>query len=163
MSFFVSVPESSPPRFPKNSVCDRNQEQRQQSASVFGVGVGVPRQQSAAVIRFLGDTVTSGLMVLQNCIFGSHELAPGSDPWPTAEKVGWKGVGHRPLAGGGESRRPKGASNYWRIAYASAKEVDSHLRLLAHAGAVNRCRTNDALEAFDQVRAMTWRLLNPIT
>jgi hypothetical protein len=50
--------------------------------------------------------------------------------------------------------------NHWRIAYASAKEVDSHLRLLAHAGVVNRSRTNDALEAFDQVRAMTWRLLN---
>jgi len=33
--------------------------------------------------------------------------------------------------------------------------------LLAHAGAINRFRTNDALEEFDQVRAMTWRLLNP--
>jgi four helix bundle protein len=51
--------------------------------------------------------------------------------------------------------------NYWRIAYASAKEVDSHLRLLANSGAINRSRSNDALEEFDQVRAMTWRLLNP--
>jgi four helix bundle protein len=63
----------------------------------------------------------------------------------------------------GHGRTGRVRMNYWRIAYASAKEVDSHLRLLAHAGAVNRSRTNDALEAFDQVRAMTWRLLNPIT
>jgi four helix bundle protein len=51
--------------------------------------------------------------------------------------------------------------NHWRIAYASAKEVDSHLRLLENAGAIKRSRTHNALEAFDQVRAMTWRLLNP--
>ena len=63
----------------------------------------------------------------------------------------------------GHGRIGRVRMNYWRIAYASAKEVDSHLRLLAHAGAVNRSRTNDALAAFDQVRAMTWRLLNPIT
>ena len=61
----------------------------------------------------------------------------------------------------GHGRTGRVRLNYWRIAYASAKEVDSHLRLLAHAGAVHRSRTNDALEAFDQVRAMTWRLLNP--
>jgi four helix bundle protein len=53
--------------------------------------------------------------------------------------------------------------NHWRIAYGSAKEVDSHLKLLAHAGAINPSRTDFALEAFDQVRAMTWRLLNPKT
>ena len=63
----------------------------------------------------------------------------------------------------GHGRTGRVRMNYWRIAYASAKEVDSHLRLLAHAGAVNRSRTNDALQAFDQVRAMTWRLLNPKT
>jgi four helix bundle protein len=63
----------------------------------------------------------------------------------------------------GHGRTGRVRMNYWRIAYASAKEVDSHLRLLAHAGAVNRSRTNDALDAFDQVRAMTWRLLNPKT
>jgi four helix bundle protein len=63
----------------------------------------------------------------------------------------------------GHGRTGRVRMNYWRIAYASAKEVDSHLRLLAHAGAINRSRTNDALDAFDQVRAMTWRLLNPKT
>ena len=61
----------------------------------------------------------------------------------------------------GHGRTGRVRMNYWRIAYASAKEVDSHLRLLAHAGAVNHSRTNDALEAFDQMRAMTWRLLKP--
>ena len=61
----------------------------------------------------------------------------------------------------GHGRIGRVRMNYWRIAYASAKEVDSHLRLLAHAGAINRSRANDALESFDQVRAMTWRLLNP--
>ena len=61
----------------------------------------------------------------------------------------------------GHGRTGRVRMNYWRIAYASAKEVDSHLRLLAHAGAINRSRTDDALKTFDQVRAMTWRLLNP--
>ena len=61
----------------------------------------------------------------------------------------------------GHGRTGRVRINHWRIAYASAKEVDSHLRLLAHSGAISRSRTNDALEAFDQVRAMTWRLLNP--
>ena len=61
----------------------------------------------------------------------------------------------------GHGRSGRVRSNHWRIAYASAKEVDSHLRLLAHAKAISRSRTNDALAAFDQVRAMTWRLLNP--
>ena len=63
----------------------------------------------------------------------------------------------------GHGRTGRVRLNHWRIAYASAKEVESHLRLLAHAGAVNRSRTNDPLETFDQVRAMTWRLLNPKT
>ena len=61
----------------------------------------------------------------------------------------------------GHGRTGRVRMNHWRIAYASAKEVDSHLRLLSHAGAVNRSRTEDALETFDHVRAMTWRLLNP--
>jgi four helix bundle protein len=48
-----------------------------------------------------------------------------------------------------------------RIAYASAKEVDSHLRLLAAAGAVHELGAEEALGTFDEVRAMTWRLLKP--
>jgi hypothetical protein len=49
----------------------------------------------------------------------------------------------------------------WRIAYASAKEVDTLLRLLAATGAIDRSSPTIALDGFDQVRAMTWRLLNP--
>jgi four helix bundle protein len=63
----------------------------------------------------------------------------------------------------GHGRTGRARTNFWRIAYASAKEVDSHLRLLAQAGAINRSRTHKVLEAFDQIRAMTWRLINPRT
>ena len=61
----------------------------------------------------------------------------------------------------GHGRTGRDRLHFWRIAYASAKEVDSHLKLLAHAGAVNRTRIKRALSTFDEVRAMTWRLLNP--
>jgi len=61
----------------------------------------------------------------------------------------------------GHGRSGRDRMYHWRIAYASAKEVDTHLRLLAHAGAIDKTRTNTALELFDQVRAMTWRLLHP--
>jgi four helix bundle protein len=61
----------------------------------------------------------------------------------------------------GHGRSGRDRVHLWRIAYASAKEVESHLRLLAAAGAVNRSSANNALDGFDQVRAMTWRLLNP--
>ena len=63
----------------------------------------------------------------------------------------------------GHGRLGRDRMHFWRIAYASAKEVDSHLRLLASAGAINEERAERALEAFDKVRAMTWRLLNPTT
>ena len=62
----------------------------------------------------------------------------------------------------GHGRFGRDRQHHWRIAYASAKEVDSHLRLLAAAGAVNVTAADTALESFDQVRAMTWRLLNPL-
>ena len=61
----------------------------------------------------------------------------------------------------GHGRSGRDRMYHWRIAYASAKEVDTHLRLLAQAGAIDKARTSTALELFDQVRAMTWRLLNP--
>ena len=63
----------------------------------------------------------------------------------------------------GHGRSGRDRMHFWRIAYASAKEADSHLRLLASAGAINVTRVGHALEAFDQVRAMTWRLLHPTT
>ena len=61
----------------------------------------------------------------------------------------------------GHGRSGRDRLRFWRIAYASAKEVDSHLRLLAKAGVINGARTHRTLEAFDEVRAMTWRLLTP--
>ena len=61
----------------------------------------------------------------------------------------------------GHGRSGRDRMHLWRIAYASAKEVDCHLQLLARAGVVNTAKAEKVLETFDQVRAMTWRLLNP--
>ena len=61
----------------------------------------------------------------------------------------------------GHGRCGRDRQHFWRIAYASAKEVDTHLRLLTATGAVNRSAAESALERFDHVRAMTWRLLHP--
>jgi four helix bundle protein len=61
----------------------------------------------------------------------------------------------------GHGRFGRDRAHFWRIAYASAKEVDSHLRLLAATGAVNASATQPALDGFDEVRAMIWRLVNP--
>jgi len=61
----------------------------------------------------------------------------------------------------GHGRSGRDRIHHWRIAYASAKEVDSHLRLLAQAGAVDVGRAGNAIRLFDEVRAMTWRLVNP--
>ena len=63
----------------------------------------------------------------------------------------------------GQGRTGRDRVHFWKIAYASAKEVDSHLRLLAGAGAVQRTAAGDILMAFDEVRAMIWRLINPRT
>ena len=61
----------------------------------------------------------------------------------------------------GHGRNGRDRMYHWRIAYGSAKEVDTHLRLLAQAGAIDKTQTNNALGLFDEVRAMTWRLLHP--
>ena len=61
----------------------------------------------------------------------------------------------------GHGRSGRDRSYHWRIAYASAKEVDTHLRLLAHAKAINANGAKTAVLLFDEVRAMTWRLLHP--
>jgi len=61
----------------------------------------------------------------------------------------------------GHGRSGRDRYHHWRIAYASAKEVDSHLRLLSEAGAVDITRACSAMRLFDEVRAMTWRLLHP--
>jgi four helix bundle protein len=61
----------------------------------------------------------------------------------------------------GHGRSGRDRLYHWRIAYGSAKEVDCHLRLLVHAGAIDPKSAEIALGLFDQVRAMTWRLLHP--
>jgi four helix bundle protein len=61
----------------------------------------------------------------------------------------------------GHGRTGRDRLHLWRIAYASAKEVDSHLKLLARAGVVNGVTAQKVIDTFDEVRAMTWRLLNP--
>ncbi len=61
----------------------------------------------------------------------------------------------------GHGRSGRDRTHLWRIAYASAKEVEIHLRLLAQAGVVSRSSAERAQIAFDEVRAMTWRLLHP--
>ena len=62
----------------------------------------------------------------------------------------------------GHGRNGRDRLHHWRIAYASAKETDVHLRLLASAGAIDGDEASNAIDLFDQVRAMTWRLLNPM-
>ena len=61
----------------------------------------------------------------------------------------------------GAGRTGKDRAYHWKVAYGSAKEVDTHLRLLIGAGAVDTRRTEQALALFDEVRAMTWKLLHP--
>jgi len=63
----------------------------------------------------------------------------------------------------GHGRNGRDRTHHWRISYASAKEVDCHLRLLCITGAVHRGKATTALQLFDEVRAMTWRLLHPIS
>jgi len=62
----------------------------------------------------------------------------------------------------GHGRNGRDRAHHWRIAYASAKEVDCHIRLLCVTGAVNCGKATTALRLFDEVRAMTWRLLHPM-
>ena len=61
----------------------------------------------------------------------------------------------------GHGRSGRDRMHHWRIAYGSAKEVDTHLRLLVGAGAIDSTRANSAIRLFDDARAMTWRLLHP--
>jgi len=61
----------------------------------------------------------------------------------------------------GHGRRGRDRMHHWRIAYASAKEVDTHLQLLMQASAIDPRAVAPALGLFDEVRAMTWRLVSP--
>jgi four helix bundle protein len=61
----------------------------------------------------------------------------------------------------GHGRLGRDRIHLWRVAYASAKEVDCHLRLLWVSGAISPGKASATMELFDEVRAMTWRLLHP--
>ena len=61
----------------------------------------------------------------------------------------------------GHGRSGRDRTHHWRISFASAKEVDTHIRLLARTNSVDRQCAAGILDLFDEVRAMTWRLLHP--
>jgi four helix bundle protein len=61
----------------------------------------------------------------------------------------------------GHGRIGRDRLHFWRIAYGSNKEVDVHLRLLVSVGAIDATSAEQATRSFDEVRAMTWRLLHP--
>ena len=61
----------------------------------------------------------------------------------------------------GYGRSGRDRLHHYRIAYGSAREVDVHLRLLLGTGALGAKQTKASLNLFDDVRAMTWRLLHP--
>jgi len=61
----------------------------------------------------------------------------------------------------GAGRAGRDRLHHWRVAYASALEADSHLRLLLAAGAADAAAAQRAIDLFDRVRALTWRLIHP--
>ena len=61
----------------------------------------------------------------------------------------------------GLGRAGKDRAYHWRVSYASAREVDSHLQTLLDANVIDPERTDQTRRLFDEVRAMTWRLINP--
>ena len=60
----------------------------------------------------------------------------------------------------GHGRFGRDRMHHWRIAYGSAKEVDTHLQLLVQAGTIDTGRAEAALRLFDETRALTWLLLH---
>jgi four helix bundle protein len=60
----------------------------------------------------------------------------------------------------GQGRTGRDRLHFLRISYASAREVDSHVRLLVRAGAATGPDVDVTLGLFDEVRAMTWTLIN---
>ena len=83
--------------------------------------------------------------------YGPPDRETGTQPLKIADVAANLAEGH------GRSGRDR--LHFWRIAEASAKEVDSHLRLLQKAGVINGTNAERALQAFDEVRAMRWRPL----
>ena len=60
----------------------------------------------------------------------------------------------------GNGRRGRDRAHFFRIALGSAREVDVQLRLLSTIGIIGPAETREALELFDRVRAMLWKLVH---
>ena len=60
----------------------------------------------------------------------------------------------------GAGRVGRDRKHHWRIAYGSALEVGSHLELLNRVGAIDAVKVREAIDLFDRVRALTWRLIH---
>ncbi len=58
-------------------------------------------------------------------------------------------------------RAGKDRTYHFRVAYASAREVSSIFRILLQIQAVCPDQLPALLKRLDQIRAMTWRLMNP--
>ena len=61
----------------------------------------------------------------------------------------------------GAGRNGRDRLHHWRIAYGSALETGSALNLLAGTPGIDHGQVATAIELFDRVRAMTWRLMHP--
>ena len=61
----------------------------------------------------------------------------------------------------GHGRFGRDRTYHYRIAYGSAKEADAHIQLLVNVQAIQLSEAASALRAFDEVRAMLWRLVHP--
>ncbi len=61
----------------------------------------------------------------------------------------------------GNGRTGKARTHHFRIAYASALETSSALRLLTRLAAVDTAQFHRLDAALDEIRAMIWRLMHP--
>jgi four helix bundle protein len=104
------------------------------SNSILVAHAKVPEAAYIAIKLALG--VPAPLKSIADCVIRSVNSVPAS-------------------IAGGYGRPDRDRSHFWRIAFASAKEVDSHLRLLAQARAVNANGMETAVPLFDGVRTMT--------
>ena len=92
---------------------------------------------------------------------GEVSESPWSPPVRSRAEIAGGRHGPPPILAEGHGRFGRDRQHHWRIADASAKEVDSHLRLLVATGAISSSAATAALERFDAVRAMVWRLVHP--
>ena len=60
----------------------------------------------------------------------------------------------------GYGRRNRDKQHHYTIAYASAREASSALRILAAANAIGEEQSVEIEVLLDRVRAMTWRLIH---